>query len=79
MTNMKIRASDSKICEKWRLICRGRRIRVICANLRHKQRQGWMDNQTRWAPQIKNLFWHDIEMDWAQNTWWIKIKVFRLS
>nr|YP_010527544.1 ribosomal protein L36 [Salvia nubicola]UXW63285.1 ribosomal protein L36 [Salvia nubicola] len=37
---MKIRASVRKICEKCRLIRRRRRIRVICSNPRHKQRQG---------------------------------------
>nr|ASA35031.1 ribosomal protein L36 [Isotoma hypocrateriformis] len=37
---MKIRASVRKICEKCRLIRRQGRIRVICSNRRHKQRQG---------------------------------------
>nr|YP_009939007.1 ribosomal protein L36 [Turpinia arguta]YP_009975022.1 ribosomal protein L36 [Turpinia montana]YP_009996403.1 ribosomal protein L36 [Euscaphis japonica]YP_010163329.1 ribosomal protein L36 [Kotschya aeschynomenoides]YP_010260211.1 ribosomal protein L36 [Emblica urinaria]YP_010498561.1 ribosomal protein L36 [Tournefortia montana]YP_010512094.1 ribosomal protein L36 [Myrospermum sousanum]YP_010540315.1 ribosomal protein L36 [Staphylea bumalda]YP_010620581.1 ribosomal protein L36 [Phyllanthu len=37
---MKIRASVRKICEKCRLIRRRGRIIVICANPRHKQRQG---------------------------------------
>uniref|UniRef100_A0A191VND0 Large ribosomal subunit protein bL36c n=22 Tax=Chrysobalanaceae TaxID=22973 RepID=A0A191VND0_9ROSI len=37
---MKIRASARKICEKCRLIRRRGRIRVICSNPRHKQRQG---------------------------------------
>nr|YP_010391384.1 50S ribosomal protein L36 [Brucea javanica]UPX03257.1 50S ribosomal protein L36 [Brucea javanica]WEQ71536.1 ribosomal protein L36 [Brucea javanica] len=37
---MKIRASIRKICEKCRLIRRKGRIRVICSNPRHKQRQG---------------------------------------
>nr|YP_009186640.1 ribosomal protein L36 [Brighamia insignis]YP_009339466.1 ribosomal protein L36 [Delissea rhytidosperma]YP_009339644.1 ribosomal protein L36 [Lobelia anceps]YP_009339732.1 ribosomal protein L36 [Lobelia boninensis]YP_009340090.1 ribosomal protein L36 [Lobelia longisepala]YP_009340178.1 ribosomal protein L36 [Lobelia morogoroensis]YP_009340267.1 ribosomal protein L36 [Lobelia polyphylla]YP_009340357.1 ribosomal protein L36 [Lobelia stricklandiae]YP_009340447.1 ribosomal protein L36 [Lobeli len=37
---MKIRASVRKICEKCRLIRRQGRIRVICSNPRHKQRQG---------------------------------------
>nr|ANP95938.1 ribosomal protein L36 [Pyrola rotundifolia] len=37
---MKIRASVRKICDKCRLIRRRRRIRVICSNPRHKQRQG---------------------------------------
>nr|ATG24900.1 ribosomal protein L36 [Lobelia heterophylla subsp. heterophylla] len=37
---MKIRASVRKICEKCRLIGRQGRIRVICSNPRHKQRQG---------------------------------------
>nr|YP_009341808.1 ribosomal protein L36 [Castanopsis concinna]ALN96561.1 ribosomal protein L36 [Castanopsis concinna]UVU20106.1 ribosomal protein L36 [Castanea henryi]WRO37779.1 ribosomal protein L36 [Lithocarpus dahuensis] len=40
MTNMKIRASIRKICEKCRLIRRRGRIIVICSNPRHKQRQG---------------------------------------
>nr|YP_009027921.1 ribosomal protein L36 [Hirtella racemosa]YP_009028170.1 ribosomal protein L36 [Couepia guianensis]YP_009028253.1 ribosomal protein L36 [Licania alba]YP_009028336.1 ribosomal protein L36 [Leptobalanus sprucei]YP_009028419.1 ribosomal protein L36 [Hirtella physophora]YP_009262982.1 ribosomal protein L36 [Afrolicania elaeosperma]YP_009263231.1 ribosomal protein L36 [Couepia caryophylloides]YP_009263314.1 ribosomal protein L36 [Couepia grandiflora]YP_009263397.1 ribosomal protein L36 [Couepi len=37
---MKIKASARKICEKCRLIRRRGRIRVICSNPRHKQRQG---------------------------------------
>nr|YP_009269805.1 ribosomal protein L36 [Neottia camtschatea]ANT72708.1 ribosomal protein L36 [Neottia camtschatea] len=37
---MKIRASVRKICEKCRLIRRRGRIRVICSNPRHKQKQG---------------------------------------
>nr|YP_009435968.1 ribosomal protein L36 [Carpodetus serratus]ATG26145.1 ribosomal protein L36 [Carpodetus serratus]UDN41514.1 ribosomal protein L36 [Carpodetus arboreus]UDN41602.1 ribosomal protein L36 [Carpodetus archboldianus]UDN41778.1 ribosomal protein L36 [Carpodetus serratus] len=37
---MKIRASVRQICEKCRLIRRRGRIRVICLNPRHKQRQG---------------------------------------
>nr|YP_010847599.1 ribosomal protein L36 [Ceropegia dolichophylla]YP_010848029.1 ribosomal protein L36 [Ceropegia longifolia]QUV77532.1 ribosomal protein L36 [Paralamium griffithii]WLN31761.1 ribosomal protein L36 [Ceropegia sunhangiana]WEV92167.1 ribosomal protein L36 [Ceropegia dolichophylla]WEV92680.1 ribosomal protein L36 [Ceropegia longifolia] len=37
---MKIRASVRQICEKCRLIRRRGRIRVICSNPRHKQRQG---------------------------------------
>nr|YP_009300136.1 ribosomal protein L36 [Pelargonium transvaalense]YP_009300187.1 ribosomal protein L36 [Pelargonium transvaalense]YP_009338969.1 ribosomal protein L36 [Pelargonium endlicherianum]YP_009339009.1 ribosomal protein L36 [Pelargonium endlicherianum]YP_009339213.1 ribosomal protein L36 [Pelargonium spinosum]YP_009339254.1 ribosomal protein L36 [Pelargonium spinosum]QBW98450.1 ribosomal protein L36 [Pelargonium caylae]QBW98470.1 ribosomal protein L36 [Pelargonium grandicalcaratum]QBW98483.1 ribo len=36
---MKIRASVRKICTKCRLIRRKGRIRVICSNPRHKQRQ----------------------------------------
>nr|YP_009111515.1 ribosomal protein L36 [Erodium crassifolium]AHH24727.1 ribosomal protein L36 [Erodium crassifolium] len=37
---MKIGASVRKICEKCRLIRRKGRLRVICSNPRHKQRQG---------------------------------------
>nr|YP_009339091.1 ribosomal protein L36 [Pelargonium quinquelobatum]YP_009339134.1 ribosomal protein L36 [Pelargonium quinquelobatum]YP_784105.1 ribosomal protein L36 [Pelargonium x hortorum]YP_784151.1 ribosomal protein L36 [Pelargonium x hortorum]Q06FN0.1 RecName: Full=Large ribosomal subunit protein bL36c; AltName: Full=50S ribosomal protein L36, chloroplastic [Pelargonium x hortorum]QBW98430.1 ribosomal protein L36 [Pelargonium acetosum]QBW98431.1 ribosomal protein L36 [Pelargonium acraeum]QBW98434.1 r len=36
---MKIRASVRKICTKCQLIRRKGRIRVICSNPRHKQRQ----------------------------------------
>nr|YP_009660783.1 ribosomal protein L36 [Amphilophium gnaphalanthum]YP_009662565.1 ribosomal protein L36 [Amphilophium lactiflorum]QBA69157.1 ribosomal protein L36 [Amphilophium buccinatorium]QBA69173.1 ribosomal protein L36 [Amphilophium laxiflorum]QBA69170.1 ribosomal protein L36 [Amphilophium gnaphalanthum]QBA69172.1 ribosomal protein L36 [Amphilophium lactiflorum]QCS40316.1 ribosomal protein L36 [Amphilophium gnaphalanthum] len=36
---MKIRASVRKICQKCRLIRRGGRLRIICSNPRHKQRQ----------------------------------------
>nr|YP_009299024.1 ribosomal protein L36 [Pelargonium dolomiticum]YP_009299060.1 ribosomal protein L36 [Pelargonium dolomiticum]YP_009299629.1 ribosomal protein L36 [Pelargonium myrrhifolium]YP_009299667.1 ribosomal protein L36 [Pelargonium myrrhifolium]YP_009299920.1 ribosomal protein L36 [Pelargonium trifidum]YP_009299956.1 ribosomal protein L36 [Pelargonium trifidum]QBW98436.1 ribosomal protein L36 [Pelargonium antidysentericum]QBW98445.1 ribosomal protein L36 [Pelargonium candicans]QBW98449.1 ribosomal len=36
---MKIRASVRKICTKCRMIRRKGRIRVICSNPRHKQRQ----------------------------------------
>nr|YP_009774377.1 ribosomal protein L36 [Rhododendron delavayi var. delavayi]YP_009915100.1 ribosomal protein L36 [Rhododendron griersonianum]YP_010026229.1 ribosomal protein L36 [Rhododendron platypodum]YP_010579751.1 ribosomal protein L36 [Rhododendron przewalskii]QGZ20382.1 ribosomal protein L36 [Rhododendron delavayi]QXJ41554.1 ribosomal protein L36 [Rhododendron henanense subsp. lingbaoense]UHJ17812.1 ribosomal protein L36 [Rhododendron oreodoxa var. fargesii]WCI21069.1 ribosomal protein L36 [Rhododen len=37
---MKIRSSVRKICEKCRIIRRRGRIRLICSNPRHKQRQG---------------------------------------
>nr|QXM16245.1 ribosomal protein L36 [Hedysarum polybotrys] len=37
---MKVGASVRKICEKCRLIRRRGRIRVICSNPKHKQRQG---------------------------------------
>nr|YP_009446554.1 ribosomal protein L36 [Adenocalymma allamandiflorum]YP_009446639.1 ribosomal protein L36 [Adenocalymma aurantiacum]YP_009446808.1 ribosomal protein L36 [Adenocalymma bracteatum]YP_009446893.1 ribosomal protein L36 [Adenocalymma cristicalyx]YP_009446978.1 ribosomal protein L36 [Adenocalymma hatschbachii]YP_009447063.1 ribosomal protein L36 [Adenocalymma pedunculatum]YP_009447147.1 ribosomal protein L36 [Adenocalymma peregrinum]YP_009447231.1 ribosomal protein L36 [Adenocalymma subspicatum] len=36
---MKIRASVRKICQKCRLIRRRGRLRIICSNPRHKQRQ----------------------------------------
>nr|YP_009476909.1 ribosomal protein L36 [Adenocalymma divaricatum]AVM81466.1 ribosomal protein L36 [Adenocalymma divaricatum]AVM83167.1 ribosomal protein L36 [Adenocalymma calcareum]AVM83836.1 ribosomal protein L36 [Adenocalymma gracielzae] len=36
---MKIRASVRKICQKCRLIRRRGRLRIICSNARHKQRQ----------------------------------------
>jgi large subunit ribosomal protein L36 len=37
---MKVRPSVKKICEKCRLIKRAGKIRVICVNKKHKQRQG---------------------------------------
>lgn len=37
---MKIRSSVKKICEKCKIIRRHGRVRVICENPRHKQRQG---------------------------------------
>ena len=37
---MKVRASVKTICEKCRVIKRKGRIRVICENPKHKQRQG---------------------------------------
>ncbi|ABB58242.1 50S ribosomal protein L36 [Synechococcus elongatus] len=37
---MKVRASVRKICEKCRVIKRRGRVMVICANPKHKQRQG---------------------------------------
>lgn len=37
---MKVRTSVKKICQKCKIIKRGRTIRVICTNPRHKQRQG---------------------------------------
>nr|AVM83015.1 ribosomal protein L36 [Adenocalymma adenophorum] len=36
---MKIRASVRKICQQCRLIRRRGRLRIICSNPRHKQRQ----------------------------------------
>nr|YP_009661214.1 ribosomal protein L36 [Amphilophium chocoense]YP_009661301.1 ribosomal protein L36 [Amphilophium cuneifolium]QBA69152.1 ribosomal protein L36 [Amphilophium arenarium]QBA69160.1 ribosomal protein L36 [Amphilophium cremersii]QBA69163.1 ribosomal protein L36 [Amphilophium dasytrichum]QBA69167.1 ribosomal protein L36 [Amphilophium elongatum]QBA69174.1 ribosomal protein L36 [Amphilophium magnoliifolium]QBA69179.1 ribosomal protein L36 [Amphilophium parkeri] len=36
---MKIRASVRQICQKCRLIRRRGRLRIICSNPRHKQRQ----------------------------------------
>ena len=37
---MKVRASVRKICTSCKIIRRRGRIRVICTNPRHKQRQG---------------------------------------
>ncbi|WP_419918658.1 50S ribosomal protein L36 [Candidatus Poriferisocius sp.] len=37
---MKVRPSVKKICDKCRVIRRRGRVRVICTNPRHKQRQG---------------------------------------
>ena len=37
---MKVRASVKKICEKCRIIRRRGRVRIICTNPRHKQKQG---------------------------------------
>jgi len=37
---MKVRASVKKICEKCTIVKRRGVIRVICENVRHKQRQG---------------------------------------
>jgi large subunit ribosomal protein L36 len=37
---MKVRPSVKKICDKCRVIKRGGKIRVICQNPKHKQRQG---------------------------------------
>jgi len=37
---MKVKPSVKKICEKCKIIRRNRRIMVICANPKHKQRQG---------------------------------------
>nr|BBC77568.1 ribosomal protein L36 [Nitzschia sp. PL1-4] len=36
---MKVRSSIKKICDKCRLIRRQGRLRVVCINLKHKQRQ----------------------------------------
>jgi small subunit ribosomal protein S13 len=38
---MKVRPSVKKMCEKCKVIRRHGRVRVICTNPRHKQRQGW--------------------------------------
>jgi len=37
---MKVRASVKRICPKCKIIRRDGVIRVICQNVRHKQRQG---------------------------------------
>ena len=37
---MKVRASGKPICDKCRVIKRKGRVRVICSNPKHKQRQG---------------------------------------
>ncbi|NOX23975.1 MAG: 50S ribosomal protein L36 [Actinobacteria bacterium] len=37
---MKVSASAKKMCENCRIIRRRGRVRVICSNPRHKQRQG---------------------------------------
>lgn len=37
---MKVRASVKRICEKCKIVRRKNVVRVICADPRHKQRQG---------------------------------------
>ena len=37
---MKVQASVKKICSKCRIIKRRGKVRVICENPKHKQRQG---------------------------------------
>ena len=37
---MKVRPSVKKICEKCKVVRRKGVVRVLCANPRHKQRQG---------------------------------------
>jgi large subunit ribosomal protein L36 len=37
---MKVRPSVKKICDKCKIVRRRGVVRVICANPRHKQRQG---------------------------------------
>lgn len=37
---MKVRASVKKMCEKCKIITRKGRVRVVCSNPKHKQRQG---------------------------------------
>ena len=37
---MKVRASVKKICNKCKVIRRKGVVRVVCTDLRHKQRQG---------------------------------------
>jgi large subunit ribosomal protein L36 len=39
-TEMKVRASVKKICDKCKVIRRKGVVRVICENTKHKQRQG---------------------------------------
>ena len=37
---MKVRASVKRICKKCKIVKRKGVVRVICENLKHKQRQG---------------------------------------
>ncbi|MGH7640515.1 MAG: 50S ribosomal protein L36 [Candidatus Dormibacteria bacterium] len=37
---MKVRASVKRMCDKCKVIRRSGTVRVICANPKHKQRQG---------------------------------------
>ncbi|HHX98742.1 MAG: 50S ribosomal protein L36 [Kiritimatiellia bacterium] len=37
---MKVRTSVKRICERCKIVRRKGVVRVICTNLRHKQRQG---------------------------------------
>jgi large subunit ribosomal protein L36 len=37
---MKVRSSVKKICQKCKVIKRGRVVRVVCEIKKHKQRQG---------------------------------------
>ncbi|MGE4234512.1 MAG: 50S ribosomal protein L36 [Bacteriovoracia bacterium] len=37
---MKVRASVKKICDKCKIVKRFGVVRVVCSNVRHKQRQG---------------------------------------
>lgn len=37
---MKVRPSVTRMCDKCKMIRRNGRVRVICENPRHKQRQG---------------------------------------
>ena len=37
---MKVRASVKPICQKCKVVKRGGVVRVMCANPKHKQRQG---------------------------------------
>jgi large subunit ribosomal protein L36 len=39
-TEMKVRASVKKMCDKCKIIKRKGVVRVICDNAKHKQRQG---------------------------------------
>ncbi|HNR93208.1 MAG TPA: 50S ribosomal protein L36 [Kiritimatiellia bacterium] len=37
---MKVRSSVKRICEQCKIVRRKGVVRVVCTNLRHKQRQG---------------------------------------
>jgi len=37
---MKVQASVKRICEKCRIVKRRGKVRIICENPKHKQRQG---------------------------------------
>jgi large subunit ribosomal protein L36 len=40
VTDMKVRASVRRICDKCKIVRRRGVVRVICPNQKHKQRQG---------------------------------------
>jgi large subunit ribosomal protein L36 len=40
VTEMKVRASVKRICDKCKVVRRQGVVRVICTNQKHKQRQG---------------------------------------
>ena len=40
VTDMKVRASVKRICDKCKIVRRRGVVRVICPNQKHKQRQG---------------------------------------
>lgn len=37
---MKVRASVKRICEKCKVVKRKGKVRIVCSNPKHKQRQG---------------------------------------
>ncbi len=37
---MKVRSSVKPICDKCKIVRRGKRLYVVCSNPKHKQRQG---------------------------------------
>lgn len=57
---MKVRSSLKKMCEKCKVVRRGKKLMVICpANPRHKQRQGMHTMAAAFAPMATQMNFFD--------------------
>jgi len=76
---MKVRASVRRICDKCKIVRRRGVVFVVCADPRHKQRQGWRRNpypvgkrsfsSGRWCPSGA------LCRRWASGFSWVHLKV----